>query len=101
VDIARHRLDFFKFWNGRAKQLEAEELKIRKPMDSVVAAAVQTKRLAFFKEMLQFYQYPDMGVLDELVEGAELVGEVPRTGMLPLKFPLPCLLKLHWRHTQF
>ena len=26
-DIARHRLDFFKFWNGRAKQLEAEELK--------------------------------------------------------------------------
>jgi len=32
-----------------------------------------------------------MGVLDELVEGASLVGEVPRTGMLPLKFS-PALL---------
>jgi len=91
ADIARHRLDFFKFWNGRAKQLEVEELEMRKSMDNVVAAAVQTKKLALFKEMLEFYQYPDMGVLDELVEGAELIGEVPRTGMLPLKFS-PALL---------
>jgi hypothetical protein len=85
-EVAKHRLDFFKFWNERAKQLDSEEQQIRKSMDKTVEKAVRGKRLALFKEMLQFCKYPDLGVLDELVEGADLVGEVPRTGMLPLKF---------------
>ena len=85
-EVAKHRLDFFKFWNERAEQLDSEEQQIRKSMDKTVEKAVRGKRLALFKDMLQFYKYPDLGVLDELVEGADLVGEVPRTGMVPLKF---------------
>ena len=41
--------------------------------------------------MLEFYKYPDKGVVDELVNGASLVGEVAVTDMLPVKFS-PALL---------
>ena len=41
--------------------------------------------------MLEFYKYPDAGVVNELIEGASLVREVPQAGMLPLKF-MPALL---------
>ena len=51
------------------------------------------KRLALFKEMLEFYKYPDPGVLEELTDGVSLVGEVPKTGMLPFKFT-PALLTI-------
>ena len=43
--------------------------------------------------MLEHYKYPDPGVLDELVNGASLKGEVAKTGMLPFKFT-PALLTL-------
>ena len=35
--------------------------------------------------MLDFYKYPDEDVVNELVYGADLVGEVPTTQMLPVK----------------
>ena len=38
-------------------------------MDPVVEKAVKGKRLALFKEMLEFYKYPDPGVLEELTDG--------------------------------
>ena len=39
-----------------------------------------------FKEMLLDTGFPDLGVVDELINGASLTGEVPATGMLPGKF---------------
>jgi hypothetical protein len=64
---------------------------IRASMDPVVSHAVERKRLALFAEMLEFYRYPDKDVIDELVNGASLVGEVAITNMLPVKFT-PALL---------
>ena len=52
---------------------------MRQSMDVEVSNAVRSKRLVLFGEMLQFYNYPDKEVLEEL------------TGMLPLKFT-PSLL---------
>lgn len=93
VAVAKHRLEFFRFWNKRAKELQPQELELRRSMDPVVEKAVKGKRLALFKEMLEFYKYPDPGVLEELTDGVSLVGEVPKTGMLPFKFT-PALLTI-------
>ena len=89
--VARKRLEFFKFWNGRVRELQEEETLLRSQMDSGVEKAVRGKRLALFRDMLKHYNYPDPGVLDELVDGASLVGDVAVTGMLPFKFT-PALL---------
>ena len=43
------------------------------------------KRLLLFEEMLLETGFPDMGVVNELKHGAELVGDVPTTGILPGK----------------
>ena len=75
VQVANQRLLFFKKWNARAKELDADERKARGLMDQSVARAV-----------LKFYQYPDLGVVDELRNGVDLVGDVPATSMLPFKF---------------
>ena len=85
-EIAKHRAEFFKYWNRRAVELEPDEAALRASMDPVVSEAVKDKKLVLFKEMLEFYKYPDMGVVEEMVMGATLTGEVPITGMLPTKF---------------
>eukprot|EP00435_Cladocopium_sp_Y103_P074558 s178_g49.t1 len=92
IDLAKQRLEFFKFWNKRARELVPDEEELRKSMDPLVSHAVRQKRLLLlFKEMLGFYKYPDQEVVSELIAGADLVGEVPVTDMLPTKFT-PALL---------
>ena len=91
AEIARKRADFFTYWHQRSKELKPKEKEMRASMDPVVSHAVERKKLALFAEMLEFYKYPDKGVVDELVNGASLVGEVAVTDMLPVKFS-PALL---------
>lgn len=78
-EIARRGVEFFQYWNRRARELIPEEAKLRQSMDVEVSNVVRSKRLVLFVETLQFYNYPDKEVLEEL------------TGMLPLKFT-PALL---------
>jgi hypothetical protein len=98
-DVARRRADFFKYWSARAKELVPEEAKLKSEMDPVVANAVRQKRLKLFAEMLDFYKYPDKEVVNELVHGADLVGDVPTTRMLPVKFT-PALLTVEALRSQ-
>ena len=84
---------------ARAQALDPEEERLRSSMDNCVNRAVSGKRLALFAEKLSFYKYSDPGVVDELVKGASLTGDVPETGMLPFKFTPAVLmvdaLKVH------
>ena len=91
VALAKRRLKFVLHWNARAKQLQAEEAALRSSMDKLVAEVTRSKRICLFSEMLASAHYPDMGVIDELKEGVDLVGDVPETHMLPKKFT-PALL---------
>ena len=91
AEVARKRAEFFLYWNQRAKDLRLQEQEIRSQMDPIVSGAVKRKKLALFAEMLEFYGYPDKSVVDELVQGASLIGDVAITRMLPVKFN-PALL---------
>ena len=86
VEIAKDRFKNMLFWNARAKQLELEEQELKEPMDPVVAGTVSGKRILLFQEILKATCYADAGVVNELIEGAKLVGEVPTRGVLPSKF---------------
>ena len=45
-------------------------------METDVAEAVKGKRILVFEEFLQSTEFPDLGVVDKLRKGAELVGVV-------------------------
>ena len=85
-EVVKHRASFLAKWVSRAKQLSADECSLKDSMDPKVASAVRNKRILVFKEMLIDTGFPDLGVVDELITGASLTGEVPATGMLPGKF---------------
>lgn len=84
-EIALFRTRFLAKWTKRASELHASELELKQSMDESVAKSVKSKRILLFEEMLLECGFPDMGVVDELRKGAELVGEVPATNMLPCK----------------
>ena len=91
--VAKRRAEFFfKKWNHshRAKELEGAEEDLRSHMDSTVERAIRGKRIALFAEMLEFHDFPDKGVVDELLIGASLTGEVVETGRSPSSLLLRC-----------
>ncbi|CAL1145137.1 unnamed protein product [Cladocopium goreaui] len=85
-EVVKHRAAFLAKWVCRAKQLSSDECSLKDRMDPKAASAVHNKRILVFKEMLIDTGFPDLGVVDELITGASLTGEVPATGMLPGKF---------------
>lgn len=85
-EVVECRAAFLSKWVNRAKELGAEEINLKKSMDPNVALAVRSKRILVFKEMLLETNFPDAGIVDELINGASLTGEVPLTAMLPGKF---------------
>ena len=86
VAITKKRLMYLKRWRQRAKELQDSESALKNSMDSLMSKAVASKRILLFEEMLRDVGYPDMGVVDELKLGAQLVGKVPMTNMLPQRF---------------
>ena len=91
LELAKERLRYMYKWNCRARELEADEEALKKAMDPTVRKAVKNKRILLFKEMLVDCGYPDLDVVSELQDGADLIGVVPETGMLPKCFK-PALL---------
>lgn len=57
-EVAQRRVDFFKFWNKRAMELETEEAALRATMDPLVSQAVAGKKLVLFKADLAVLQLP-------------------------------------------
>ena len=93
AQIAKDRATWGLKWSKEALSLEVSEQELRKTMDPLVRQAVAKKRICLFEAMLKDVGYPDMGVIDELVRGADLTGDVPLTGMLRQKYK-PALLTL-------
>ena len=103
-ELVAKRVNFVRKWTARAMELQSQELELRKGMDVWVARAIRGKRILLYKEMLAECLFPDPEVVDELVCGADLIGDVPRTKMLPAKFkPAVCseaTLKLQASHVR-
>ena len=98
-EIAGRRTAFVKHWTDRATALHCEEQRLRAKMDPWVNTATRGKRILVFKEMLRACDFPDPNVCDELEHGVDLIGSVPRTGMLPGKYkPALCTKEALCQH---
>jgi len=52
-------------------------MKLHKSLHPSLKGILAPKRLLLWKEMLEYYQYPDVSVFDEVVSGITLSGAAP------------------------
>ena len=83
--VRSQRKFYLEKWARRAKELEPEEAQLKAGMSTHREAILGPKRILLFQEMLQDIQYDDMGVVQELIQGATLTGPIPVTGVLDAK----------------
>ena len=75
--LARERLEMLKLYRDRAADLRVAEAGLHKKLPSHVQGVVQGKRLLLFEERLKANSFPDMRVMNDFLEGVDLVGEEP------------------------
>lgn len=80
------RLAVLKEWTARAKDLQSADDVIKSKMPCHVRSILKPKRVALWKHLLERYQYPDMGVVDEMVDGTCLTGVIPPVPLFESKF---------------
>lgn len=74
---AKHRHDTLAFWLDRAKLLSAQETDLHDSLHPSIKDILKPERLLLWKEMLNFYDYPDKDVFEEVVHGTRLAGPSP------------------------
>lgn len=84
--VASDRVAWFKYWIKRASALNLNELALKSTLAPRLQKLLAGKRLVLLREMLEVHDCPDMGVIEEIAEGTQLVGEVPNTGLFSATF---------------
>ena len=85
-NLPRDRSRWFAKWTERAKHLSQSDIDLKNSLPAHAAKILEPKRLTLFKEILLDLEYPDVGAFDELVNGTELVGNVPPYGIFEKAF---------------
>ena len=85
-EICANRAALFKKWISRSRELHQQELSLKSRLSPDVSKILEQKKILLWKEMLESSGYPDMGVVDEVIGGTELLGEVGVTGIFGSKF---------------
>ena len=80
-EIVELRAAWFRKWTNRAIQLFKVEADIKGSMPAHLRRILSSKRIALLEEILREEHYPNMGVVEEIKLGTELVNEVPCTGV--------------------
>ena len=88
ADLIHMRSKWVQRWAARANspELKEKEKNLKTSMPKHLARLLEPKRLLLWKEMLEDLGYDDLDVVNEVVEGTDLLGEVPLTGIFPQQF---------------
>ena len=86
TERARHRTQTIKQWLSWAQELAGDEKVLKESMHKDVRAILASKKVKLWEKILMDAQYPDMGVVNEFVNGTSLVGEVEQCALWPSKF---------------
>ena len=73
-------------WVKRAENFKDKEHDLKSRLDPHAKHILSNKRILLWKTLLEEYKYPDMPVVNELLEGTSLIGETDTTGLWPAKF---------------
>ena len=84
--VFESRIEWFKKWTQRANELRSAELELKNTFAEHQAHLLRPKRILLWQEMLKAAAYPDMDVVEELVRGVPLTGEVKPTGLFEKVF---------------
>ena len=80
-DIVQHRAQRLGYWLHRFVELKADEDRLKQSMDEELVKIMRQNNLLLWEEMLRAMENPDMGVVDEMKNGTELVGCIAKTGI--------------------
>ena len=72
--LAKKRVEFFKKWTARAKELHKAEDELRSQMPEHVRQVLGQKRLVLLGEMLRDLGYPDEKLVEDIAGGFRLSG---------------------------
>ena len=86
AELIKMRAAFFKRWTHRATELQVQEADVKGKMPEHLKDILAPKRILVWKEMLEEVNYPDMAVVDEMVQGTQLTGIIPPTGIFEKAF---------------
>jgi hypothetical protein len=70
-----------KRWLKRSLELRADAYRLHQSMPPHLRKILKGKRLLLLKEILTDLQYPDVGVVDDIISGFQLTGWAPKTGV--------------------
>ena len=87
--IVKERATFFHRWSKRCKELEKEEISFHSRLEPHLRQVLQGKRLMLFKEMLEFYNYPDGELVNDISRGFPLSGWLPKSHIFPVGLKRP------------
>ena len=73
-------------WVKRADSLRAQEHELKSRLDPHAKHILPNKKILLWKSLLEEHKYPDMAVVNEVLEGTKLIGETDTTGLSPAKF---------------
>ena len=85
-ELADLRAAWLRKWADRAVALQDSETELKSSLPDHLRCILRPKRLLLWKEILEHEGYPDLGVFDELCQGTELCGEVPKSGIFEADF---------------
>ena len=92
-ELASMRINFFKYWNGRAKELEGKQREMLKSAPRHAARVLKGKRVALVQELLDSIGYPDTSLVPEMVQGFGLTGWMTKSGVFPSRVRRPKFCK--------
>ena len=72
-------------WLQKVRALESEEKLLKEKMPLERRRILESKRIAFMRHVIQEEGYDDKHLADDLEQGFSLVGEAPRSSVLPSK----------------
>ena len=75
------RASFMKKWLKRSLELRADEEQLHQSMPTHLRTILKGKRLLLLKEILLDLNYPDVGIVDDIISGFQLTGWAPKTGV--------------------
>ena len=70
------RLAVLKDWVALAKSLQSEDQELHEKLAPHARKILAPKRILLWKALLQKYEYPDLGVVDEVCQGTKLTGPI-------------------------
>ena len=88
-ELASMRINFFKHWSARAKELESKQCEMLKSAPAHAAKVLAGKRVALLQEILESIDYPDTTLVSEMVQGFPLTGWMTKSGIFPPRVRRP------------